>query len=134
MHRTYQRYDPKTGRIFSTVTVAEDIAGHMRAQGETLIEGEGNDLEHFVDVSISPPKIRERQKQTTRQDKKRIKADGEDVCTISALPKPCILDLNGERIEVGDGAFLFSTVFSSVYQIRVEAFPWQDWIGEIMAE
>ena len=134
MHRTYQRYDPKTGRISSTVTVSEDIAKHMQAQGEALIEGDGNDLEHFIDVSISPPKIRARPKQSIRQDKKRIKADGEDVCTISGLPRPCILDLNGKRIEVKDGAFLFSTVFPSVYQIRVEAFPDQDWAGEVIAE
>jgi len=133
MHRTYQCYDPKTGRIFSTVTVSEDIAEHMQAQGEALIEGDGNDLEHFIDVSISPPKIRERPKQTTRQDKTHIKADGEDMMTLSGLPIPCNISINGTAFDVKDGLLEMTTLLPGDYVIRAEAFPFVDWEGKVTA-
>lgn len=130
----YQVYEIGTGRILSSITVSEEVAEYMRERGETLVEGSGNDQEHFVDVRISPPEIKERPMQRTRQDKASIRADGRDFMTLSDLPRPCVVKVGAERYEVPDGILEWGTRRAGEYPLRVVAFPWLDWGGMVTAE
>lgn len=130
----YQIYERDTGRILSSIAVSEEVAEYMREQGEALIEGEGGDQEHFVDINASPPKIKERPVQQIRQDKTHIKADGKDKVTFSGLPKPCKIWVNFEACECNDGVLELTSLLAGVHQIHVEAFPFQTWHGEVIAD
>lgn len=129
----YQVYEPESGRILATVTVEPEVAEYMMKRGDSMIEGEGNDLENFVDLAASPPAVKKRPVQNTLQSVKNIAADGVDTMTLSALPAPCRVEVAGEGYEVKDGIFEWGTRRAGEYALRVIAFPFLDWEGTVTA-
>lgn len=129
----YQVYEPESGRILATVTVEPEVAEYMMKRGDSMIEGEGNDLENFVDLAASPRAVKKRPVQNTRQSVKNIAADGSELMTLSALPVPCRVEVDGEGYEVKDGIFEWGTRLPGVYVFRVVAFPFLDWEGTVTA-
>ena len=129
----YQIYDPVTGRIKYSAEVEPDIAEYMRDNGEALVEGDGGDITHYVDISVTPLKIMLRPTQETRQDKTHITPDGEDVVTLSGLPVPCCVMVDENEYEVNDGLFEWGTRRAGEYALRVVAFPFLDWEGAVTA-
>lgn len=130
----YQEYDTKTGTIKATVLIsAETAQGAMRDCGAHLCEGDGDGLTHYVDVRASPPVVREKQPQQTRQDKTEIRADGEDFVTLSDLPIPCEVRIGEDLYQVDDGIMEWGTLRRGEYKIAVEAVPFLVWESEVRA-
>lgn len=53
--------------------------------------------------------------------------------TISNLPIPCSVTVNGETIEVPDGTLELSFGIPGTYKVKVVAWPYLDWEGVINA-
>ena len=53
--------------------------------------------------------------------------------TLTSLPIPATLHINGETYEVDDGTAELDFMLPGPYRLRVEAWPYQDWEGEVTA-
>ena len=62
-----------------------------------------------------------------------IIADGVDGVTISSLPNPTLVMINGSNYEVTDGIFEFTLDIPGKYKILCQAFPYQDKEFEVTA-
>lgn len=130
----YQEYNPESGQIIGTSAMDAKTANDAIEQCEAhLCEGDGDWRTHYVDISTSPPVVREKQQQQTRLDKTELQADGEDFITLSNLPVPCKVTIAGEQYEVDDGVFEWGTLRRGKYQIAVEAVPFLNWNAEVCA-
>ena len=128
----FQSYNPETGRINYTLQMSPDgIEEIIEKFGEHLAEGDGGWQTHYVDIYTSPPVVREKQPQATRQDKTELYSGGKDFMILSALPVPCVLKIGGKRYEVDDGVFEWATLRAGDYSIEVEAVPFLTWKGEV---
>lgn len=126
----YTKYDPKTGMIAWVISSDENM---LTAEDFPHIPGAYDTAGFFVDIAASPPAIKKRPPQSTRQDKETIAADGEEIMTLSALPVPCMVEVDGDRYEVADGLFEWGTRRAGEYALRVTAFPFLDWEGTVTA-
>lgn len=130
----YQEYDPETGQIIGTSAMDAKTANDAIEQCEAhLCKGNGDWRTHYVDISASPPVVREKQPQQTQQDKVELHADGVELLTLSALPVPCIATIGGERYNVDDGVLEWGTLRRGDYHITVEAVPFLAWESEVRA-
>lgn len=131
----YQSYNIDTGKIKYTLQIsAESAKAAVEQFGEYLIEGDGESQTHYVDITVSPPILREKQQQQTQQDKKELHADGVELLILSDLPVPCIVTIGGERYDVDDGVLEWATLRRGKYAIRVSAVPFRDWESEVTAK
>ena len=130
----YQEYNPETGEILCTRTMSEETADYMRRElNICLIEGEGDNSTHYVDITQTPPKIVPRTPQSTAQSTSQIAADGNDTLILSDLPLPCSVRIGESTYDVDDGVLEWSTVLAGRYPITVSSFPHVDWKGEVIA-
>ena len=53
--------------------------------------------------------------------------------TLSGLPIPCNISINGTAFDVKDGLLEMTTLLPGDYVIRAEAFPFVDWEGKVTA-
>ena len=122
-------YDPVTGRLLGVWTSGDDVDRfvfpHVMGRHDTRTE--------YVDINGNVSKTLPRPAQGTRQDKTHIKADGEDMMTLSGLPIPCNISINGTAFDVKDGLLEMTTLLPGDYVIRAEAFPFADWEGKVTA-
>lgn len=123
-------YDPKIGCLMSTWNIDESITDVLK---NPYVEGAYSPLEFYVDVGATPPKVKKRPAQKTRIDKATIAADGQEVVTLSNLPKPCDVEVRWDEYKVEDGTFEWGTRLAGEYTIRVRAFPYADWEGTVTA-
>lgn len=123
-------YEPETGGILGIYTMGAEMA---KVWPTPHVTGEYSAMEYYVDVAASPPAAKERPPQSTRQDRKNIAADGSEIMTLSGLPVPCRVEVNGESYEVDDGIFEWGTRRAGEYALRVVAFPFLDWEGTVTA-
>lgn len=59
-------------------------------------------------------------------DKTNIQSNSTDTATISNIPSPADVFINGKRYEVTDGVLEFTTDTPGSYRIRVQSFPYLD--------
>jgi hypothetical protein len=129
----YQSYEPQTGRIFRTLLIEPHMVELYEAEGETLFQGEGTGGIDYIDLTQSPPVITPRPAMQVTQNTTAITADGSDAMTLSGLPEPCTVTIGDTVYNVSDGALEWATLMPATYQIRVEAFPYLGWEGEVTA-
>lgn len=85
---------------------------------DSVVEGEYDNRTHHI---ISGQPI-ERQKQATQ-------LSGH---TLTGLPIPSTLHVAGTKHQVSDGMAELDLLMPGTYWLRVEAFPLQDWEGEVV--
>lgn len=130
----FQSYDPETGKINYTLQMSKgNIDEIVEKFDEHLAEGDGDYRTHYVDITVSPPILREKQQQQTQQDKVELHADGVELLTLGALPVPCVVTIGGERYNVDDGVLEWGTLRAGEYHITVEAVPFLTWESEVRA-
>ena len=112
----------------------EEIAQYMmRELGICLLEGNGDDTTHYVDIFQTPHKLMEKPIQKITQSATQISADGNDALILSNLPIPCRVIIGNHTYTIQDGLLEWSTLSKGTFSITVIAFPYRDWKGEIIA-
>lgn len=130
----FQEYNPKTGIILCTRTISQEMADCMKNDfNACLLEGEGDNSTHYVDITKTPHEITLKHAQKTTQSSTQISADGEDTLILDNLPVPCNVSIGNETYTVNDGCLEWSTLLRGIYPICVSAFPYIDWKGEVKA-
>lgn len=127
----FQSYEANTGRILYTTFTTPELVEKIGNDGEFLIEGAGEAMTHYVDISQTPPIITERPATQTTQDKPTITAGSDDYLTISGLPQPCCVTIGTEDYDVPDGVLEWSSLLPGDYKILVTAWPYLDWEGKV---
>lgn len=110
----YAAYDVASGEITRIGTCRED---DLALQG-TIIAPVGDfvrDSTHYVSAGVVTPKTAS----AAIIDKTTIVADGVDTATISGLPNPSLLDVNGSEVTVTDGTLELTTSLPGSYVIRL---------------
>lgn len=124
-------YDPETGKILGVWMMDDETAANWK---HPHVIGRYIPMEHFVDITVTPPTPKKRPPQNTRQSKAKIAPDGVEVVTLSGLPVPCRVEVGVDEYEVTDGVFEWGTRRAGTYPLRVVAFPFLDWEGTVTAE
>ena len=62
-----------------------------------------------------------------------VAANDTDLFTISNLPRPCIVSIDGIPYEIDDGKFEFTTSMPGVYVIEIDHFPYLPFRAEVTA-
>ena len=127
-------YNPNTGEILGIYCLPEESAEYMQEHDSIFfLEAEGRDDTHYMDIAQTPHKIMLRPSQEITQSTKQIFADGNDALILSNLPMPCRVIIGNNSYTVQDGCLEWSTRVKGTFTIRVIAFPYRDWKGEITA-
>jgi hypothetical protein len=102
----------------------------LQAQtGENVLEGEADDLAQYV----SGGQVTDKAAMGALIDKIAVTADGADFCTISNLPDPCEVFINGARNAITGGSAEITVDTPGIYAVRVEAFPYLPYEVEVTA-
>lgn len=106
--------------------------------GEMVMEGEGNDREHWVETLTWPglapfPFIVAKEPLPATVDKTTLAANGIEAVTISNLPAPARVQVDQAVYEVTDGIFEFTIALPGTYKVRAESFPYLPKEWEITA-
>ena len=73
----FQSYDSKTGKINYTLQMsADNIDEIVEKFDEYLVVGDGDYRTHYVDIHVSPPMLREKQRERlSRTNKKFVRME-----------------------------------------------------------
>ncbi|MFM2045237.1 MAG: hypothetical protein RLY86_3813 [Pseudomonadota bacterium] len=66
-------------------------------------------------------------------DKTAILADGIDTATLSGLPDPCTVTVNGQDHSVTGGVLELDADHPGTYRVEIRHFPYRDFVQEITA-
>jgi hypothetical protein len=115
----YLSFDTTTGRITNAFTVAQavpSVPGLVEVSEAQLAEVESG---YIVDGTVTP-----RPTNPTTPSGLSVVADGTDLFTLSGLPNPSTVLVDGTPYEVTDGVFEVSFDLPGSYRVQVEAFPY----------
>jgi len=126
----YIVYDKFTGKITRTGYCPDnDFQLQAIYNNEAVLEGQTNDILFYVVNSIVMPKP----ENPSIIDKLLMLADGLDLTTISLLPNPSTVTLDGTSYEVTDGILEFTLDVPGTYKIKIDSFPFKDLTFEVIA-
>lgn len=111
MTSTFTIYEPNTGRLRWTVRCPDFIVEVNIPPGMSCVDGEWSPYSYFV-FNGEP---RER-------PAIEVVIDGH---TISNLPIPCTVKIDGQRYEVDDGVMELDSNHPGPHTLSVEAFPYK---------
>ena len=109
-------YDPATGQIYRNQYFDGPEIAELNAS-EFYVEGEYRGEVYYI-LDGQPT---ERPTQSTT-------LDGH---TLTGLPIPATLHIDGETYPVDDGEAELDFILPGTYRLRVEAWPYRDWEGEV---
>ncbi|MFV3131961.1 hypothetical protein [Niveispirillum sp. KHB5.9] len=66
-------------------------------------------------------------------DKTSILADGTDIATLSGLPDPCTVLVNGEEHTITGGTLELDADYPGTWRVEIRHFPYRDFVQEITA-
>lgn len=118
----YIVYENLTGKITKTGRCPVDMVALQAGDGRTVIEGTANDLTEYVVAGAVTPKPA----MPVVIDKTEVTADGVDTATMTGLPDPCTLRVQGENHLVEGGEAEVSFDLSGQYVVKIVAFPYLD--------
>lgn len=111
----YTEYDPASGRV--KWLVATDTTPWQLADGVSAVLGSWDGADYYV---VNGQAVERPTQSTTLTG-----------TIISNMPIPATLLVDGARIEVDDGKAELELLLSGAYKLRVEAWPYKDWEGEV---
>lgn len=123
-------YDPLTGALGG---IRSGLRKTIDREGLPYLEGEYHSDKYYVDITTAPHRVEPRPAMPVSQKSSVIHADGNDILVLSGLPEPCAISIGNHDYSVGDGTLEWSTLMPGVYPIRVRAWPYVDFKGEVTA-
>lgn len=118
---------------FGSARDYEDIALQSALGSIVVIEEIPDSPElYWVDPATSSLLLREECPAVV--DKTTIAADGTDSATITGLPDPVMVMIDGERHEVTGGVLELTADVPSTYRLAVDHWPYLPWVLEIVAQ
>lgn len=115
------------GRILRMIVCRRSILDIQAQPGEILVEGEGSDVDHYIDVATKI--ITPRPTLSLIIDVLTPKVG--EVVTLSGLPTPCVLSINGTEYPVAESSLELTFPLVKNYVLKVTQFPYRDWEEEI---
>lgn len=117
----YGRYDLATGAMLSV----GQANSWMVPSGSDIIVDESVSLNHWLDLTTTPPTLMEKTAHPLTIGTTTIDADGEDECVITGIHNPSTVTWPDGFIEtVTDGEVRFSVDLAGEYAIQIEAIPY----------
>ena len=110
-------YETETGLIHMAYSFPADEDGPIHRDGFSYVPGFYTNTDHYI--HNGEPTERPTQS-TTLND-----------CTLIGLPVPATLHIDGETYTVDDGEAELDFILPGTYRLRVEAWPFKDWEGEV---
>lgn len=125
-------YDPATGKIYSHGYCPPDqVAIQAQPPHEVIVVEDGDtdfDLHYVVEGERAA-----RPAFPVDFDKTEILADDTDVATMSGLPQPCVVKVDGEEYIVSDGVLEISSPMPATYVVEIDHWPYLPYRTEIVA-
>lgn len=100
----------------------EETFEHNRREFIGYVLGEWSGADYYMNTLVNPPRLQKRPAQATTLIG----------TTLTNLPIPATIILDGIRYDVDDGEAEFDLPLPGRYPVRVEAWPYQDWEGEVI--
>ncbi len=126
----YVLYSPQTGLIRQVMDIADDEADlYEQPDGAVMPVTASPELErdYVLDGVVIPrPTL-------SAFDKTSIAADGIDTATLSGLPDPCTILINGQEHTVTGGTLDLDADRPGTYRVEIRHFPYRDFAQEITA-
>lgn len=115
-------YDPATGKITGTITCSES-AFWSNVEDADWVAGTFNADKYYIDPGTVHP--------VPRPEMEGVTVAGN---IVSGLPAPCEVECNGAEYKITDGEFEYDTPVPGTYPIKIKAWPYIEWEGEITVE
>jgi len=110
-------YETETGQIFMAYSFPSGEDGIIRREGFSYVSGFYTNTDHYM-LNGEPT---ERPTQSTTLDGR----------SLTGLPVPALLHIDGETYTVDNGEAELEFPLPGTYRLRVEAWPFKDWEGEV---
>lgn len=123
---TATRYDSKSGQLGS---VRNGQMADIIAEALPFVLGEHDHDTQYVDIDTK--QIKQRPEMHILQNTKTIKANTDQMLSLSGLPLNCYVNIGAHRYFVDDGILEWSTPMTGTFPIVVECFPFVDWFSEV---
>lgn len=128
----YLEYDTSTGRIEAngSADLLIDAQASLNSGKSILLHLQGSpDTQYVLGGSVVPRPV-------LAFDKTSIAADDTDTATLTGLPDPCTVSIDGTEYEVTGGTLEITSALPAIYQIEITdeaAFPAQAFSGVVEA-
>jgi hypothetical protein len=126
MYTEVTEYDAASGRI---IGLHGGPVEALRIDVKYSVPGSYDRNTHYIDLSGPTPEPRARPAMPVTQDKASIGVN--EPMTLAELPVPCRVTIGPATYDVPDGTLEWSSPMPATYKIKVEAFPYLDWEGEV---
>jgi hypothetical protein len=110
-------YETETGQIFMAYSFPSGEDGIIRREGFSYVSGFYTNTDHYIHNGEPT----ERPTQSTTLDGR----------SLTGLPVPALLHIDGETYTVDNGEAELEFPLPGTYRLRVEAWPFKDWEGEV---
>jgi len=119
------------GEILRCGICPDEIMSVQAQAGESVIEGEANDITQYILDGV----VTDKSAMSLSTDKITITANGVDASITTGLPNPSNIYINRikQEISIIDGVLEFTVDTPGIYKIRIESFPYLDYIFEVTA-
>jgi hypothetical protein len=111
-------YDKSTGVLGEAWFYPSEESKDLNVQGRDYVDGKWDSRTHY----ILNGEVTERPTQSTTLDGR----------TLTGLPIPATLHIDGETYEVDDGEAELDFILPGTYRLRVVAWPYRDWEEELV--
>lgn len=113
--KLYTKYNVESGRIISFGLCQDEIF----ESSTNIIEGQYSDVDYYILNGIPT------ERPIFIPDKTEILANNVDTVTVSGLPNPFIVTIDGIEYTITDGVFEFVTSLAGIYKIIPQTFPYK---------
>lgn len=110
------------GRFTSSVSSTDEASFNIMTEGHDYVAGPVDGNAYYYDRATES---------ITLRPAMAVVATGN---VLTGLPAHCIVECNRAAYNVDDGIFEYETPLNGRYHVRVTAFPYLDWEGEITVE
>tara|TARA_R110000787_G_scaffold285016_1_gene399568 strand:- start:483 stop:908 length:426 start_codon:yes stop_codon:yes gene_type:complete len=132
-------YNPITGIIDGILTASTEALMDIQSEGLAplmIYKIKDSDVPHeiteliYMDITVMPPVLKNQENLLAEFDKLSVTADGVDIATITGLPIPCTVNIDGNSYDVPNGTFEFTAIAIGTYEVSVDeiAYLRKDWV------
>lgn len=128
---TITTYNTTTGQLYCTVQCPVDLLSKQVPNGLGYIEGVFSGETHWYNLNLKA--VVERPQMSCPVTIPAVVANGIDAATITNLPVPCTVTVDGQSFEVDDGTVEMTFDEPGKHTITLSAWPYLDRTVEITA-